>query len=257
MSFKVQSDNHLRGLAAAAFTTAATAAGYRQAGLNDGTLAEGWQASAAAATFNIDVDLGAAQALGAVSFWSAKGATTGPTQVALVEVFHKTLVGDPWVSAGTVVPNARGDGLLAVSATKRYVRWAFTMASGAEALFVGELRVGSLTTLTFAPAGPFSQGEDDHTIANESVGGALLGVQLRDYDRRLRFSWSSITEAAFTELRTIVRAARGRLYPVVVLPESSRGIEVYHGHLGDSWGWEIDFVEWRGAGFDFRESGRP
>jgi hypothetical protein len=81
-------------------------------------------------------------------------------------------------------------------------------------------------------------------------------AQIADYLESLSFRWGSLTTTQANEILTVYHAARGRLNPIVVVPDTT-STEVFHGHLTtDNLPREVDAPVVRGLSMELRQSGR-
>lgn len=255
MACRVQYDDFCRGLSSSAITVPAAADGFRAAALVEDGVADGYQNAVAVANFSVDIDLGQARDITAVYLGNVKGVSSGVAAITSVELQSKLLVGDPYGGHGNFTFNSRGDALKVIaSVSRRYLRLYFTVA-GPERVNVGVVRVGTYLDLERAPSRvrPLDR---DYTVRARTVAGGHIGGQLRDYSRGYELGWGSLNESAFDELLAIKRALAGGLYHAVWQPNSDDVERICYGVIGDEFGWEEDYVEFKGAGFVIDEAGR-
>jgi hypothetical protein len=158
-------------------------------------------------------------------------------------------------SLTTISLDSRGDGWASFTSTQRYLLWTVTLTTNDEIDF-GEIWVGTYTDLARPPASPLSRSVDYATLVNDAVDGSVFTARVSDYLESLSFRWGSLTTTQANEVLTVYHAAKGRLNPVVIVPDTT-STEVFHGHFqADSLPREVDAPVVRGLSLDLRQTGR-
>lgn len=231
-----------------------TASGYSSADLVDGTVERFWRTGLTAATdFNIAFDLGAAGGWDTVAVFDVR-ATDGTLPTAVQIDFGSSMSVWPGVDENLTM-NSRGDGWLQPTETiTRYVLIHVAFAS-AKLLRIGEIAFGTKTDLTRQ----FTDRSDMHDarlVENESAAGSVYRARVGKQRRVLSLAWDKLTETERAELAAMFTDADDGLQPTILLPDSYRPEDIFHGRLPTSWSEVIDEPLFDGISFDFVESGR-
>jgi hypothetical protein len=232
--------------------TAAT--GYSNTSLTDDVLAKAWRSSATASSFALRVDRGASPAEYAwVGLFDCVPVTS------TVKVTGVVLQDSPDASTttdlGRFIPNARGDGGVLARLTQRYAHYTIQL-SGTSQLDIGLLFAGNPYDLrkTFSRR---TQQRDRGVVVNDTEGGGTYAGRLRSYREVLSLDWSALTEEQHLELWGIEDLTGGQYTPLVLIPDTKKPDELYHGRLEEAQQWQQNTPTlWEQHALSFRESGR-
>jgi hypothetical protein len=138
---------------------------------------------------------------------------------------------------------------------QRYIRYTVPL-SGSSKLDVGLLFAGSFR---FFPK-MFSrrqQKTDRGVVVNETEGGGVYAGRLRSYREKLSVDWSALDYDQHRAMQSVEDDTGGEYTPLVVVPDTARPDQLYHGRLTDTQTWtQNPGGLYEGHALAFMESGR-
>jgi hypothetical protein len=160
-----------------------------------------------------------------------------------------------WTEVGRFTLNSRGDGGRIVNSTQRYIKYSVS-TTGSTKIDIGLLFGGvfGLFPKTFTRR---QQSKDRGVVVNDTEGGGTYTGRLRSYRHVLSLGWSVLDETQHNFIQTLEDNVEGQYSPFVLVPDSTRPAELYHGRLEDV----QTYTQNPGGLYDghalaFRESGR-
>lgn len=256
MACRVSTENQLGGFTLSSSPTQAT--GYTATDAfngNPGKVAR-TSSSGTGKTYIWDRGGGAGSLALLAAVFGIRSVTLGPSNIASVTWYDNSgasLIGA--AALATAGLDSRGDAWDVFTTTQRYLLLSVVLSS-ADSVDFGEAWAGPYNDLTRGPIAPLPRQVDYATLANDAVDGSVYTSQQSDYLESFSFQWGALTSAQANEILGVFHAAKGRLNPVVVVPDTGSA-EVFHGHFtNDRLPREVDAPVVRGLSLELRQSGR-
>lgn len=243
--------NLLSGLVAG---TETADTGYSNASLTDDVLAKAWRSSAAASTF--------------LPYFDRTSAT--PTPITWVGVFDLSCVTTTESIKYVVVDdspdniamterarftlNSRGDGGRFAYCPQRYIRLSI-VTTGSTKIDCG-LIVGGYAVMLPKQFTRRQQSRDRGVVLNETEGGGVYTGRLRSYRHMINLDWSALDEYQHNALVAAEEAAGGSYTPIVLVPDTNKPAELYHGRIEEQTWTQNPGALYEGHALAFKESGR-